>query len=108
MVWNKDAKWQYVIPAWRGEDITMARILNRAIMVLYAAFCFMYLGCDMNTSVDFIVEEPQTQSENNVDFSADWELGVPLYYFTGHPHTIFYLKIETNEHIADVLLPQKG
>jgi hypothetical protein len=64
----------------------------------------MYLGCDMNTSVDFILEEPQTQSENNVDFSIDWKDGIPLYYFNYHPNTIFDLKVETNEHIAEVLV----
>jgi hypothetical protein len=73
-------------------------------MVLYAVVCFMYLGCATNTSVDFIVEEPQTQSENNVDFSVDWIWGIPLYYFGHHPISIFDLKVETNENIADVLV----
>jgi hypothetical protein len=58
----------------------------------------------MNTSVDFILEEPKVQSENNIDFSVDWKYAIRLYYLDYHPHTKFILKVETNEHIADVFV----
>ena len=78
--------------------------MKRTMPLLYCALCCLCFGCATNTSVDFYIEEPETQSENNVDFSVDWRDGVRLYYFDYHPKTTFYLKIETNEPISDVLV----
>jgi hypothetical protein len=64
---------------------------------------FFFSGCDMNTSVDFILEEPKIQSENGIDFSVDWRLGIPLYYFKyNRQNTSFLIRIDVDNLLENV------
>ena len=78
--------------------------MKRTMPLLYCALCCLCFGCATNTSVDFYIEEPETQSENNVDFLIKWDWGIPLYYFDTAPRSLFFLDISTDEPISDVLV----
>jgi hypothetical protein len=77
--------------------------VSRKTFVIQYILLFMLLtGCDMNTRVDFILEEPEIQSENGIDVLARWKYGIQLYYFDYRPKTDFSLAIYSNENIANV------
>jgi hypothetical protein len=79
-----------------------SRVSRKTRIVQYILLCMFMIGCDMNASVDFILEEPKMQSENGIDVSVRWEYGVPLYYFDYLPKADFLLMIDSNESITNV------
>jgi hypothetical protein len=75
---------------------------NFCLFMQNVLLCAFVIGCDMNTSVDFILEEPKIKSGNGINVSVRWEYGVPLYYFDYLPKTDFLLMIDSNENIKNV------
>ena len=62
-------------------------------------------GCELDRSIDFILEEPKKQSENGVVFFVNWENGVPLYFFEYKPmKTSFQINMETDLSIENIFL----
>jgi hypothetical protein len=79
--------------------------LKKGILFIFFTIIIFFGGCDMNTRVDFILEEPEIQSENGIDFSIKWRYGIPLYYFTTRNQTTdFVIGLETNYEITNVNL----
>jgi hypothetical protein len=79
--------------------------LKKEIPFIMFMIIIFFGGCDMNTRVDFVLEEPEIYSENGIDFSIKWRHGIPLYYFTNRNQTTnFVIGIETDYEIVNVNL----
>jgi hypothetical protein len=78
----------------------------KLISLSFFSILFIFFsGCDMNTSVDFILKESKIYTENDIDFSVDWRNGVPLYYFIYKPQrTAFVINLNTDLDIKNVTL----
>ena len=76
--------------------------------ILFLLFLFIILplqGCKMNKRVDFILNDPKEQTENNVLFTMNWKNGISIYYFEHHAmKTSFLINMGTDLGIKNVQL----
>ncbi len=78
----------------------MQKLIYALILVL-----IFFQGCEMNTSVDFIIDNPEIQTEDDVIFLVTWRSGVPLYYFQYRPkETRFYVNIDSDMPVENVMI----